>query len=285
MKSSVLAVLAVSASGVASSACRPNDNGLYSCFLSSVNQAATYCSTAASVFLTASTTVTFIEPTQYVEVVESATSTAVATVSSLRITGTSYDYTSADTWSTTTIDEGFKFVKRGADGQLKAYIPEPTLKARGASAALPAPTDVVTIKALKHIPSTSLVCTTPQSTTTATSTLTLAKNKRHQRSLGQRIGTAGSGSEPACVEAINPADEVLTSVCAVFVSSYGTTPSPVTETIVLPTVTLTSGSTTATAVVSSTSTKVVLTVVEVTGVSTTTVTTCTPAIKTFIAIA
>lgn len=280
--------------------CRPRANGLYACFLSSTHDALAYCSTAASVYLTGITT-NVIEPgpTHYVSVAaEVVTITegdlSTATVTSTTGTVTSFDSTVTSTATSTQVSIAYLYQKR--DGGV-ALLDDRAAGVVSEHAALP----TVTALVVKRMTVTSTIKTCTASTTAVT--VTVKKRKRAAAAAaatatasvegrGIQISSSSPSAsasasdsvlpEPSCVSAIKPGSSVLSSVCSELVTTYGTTPSPVTEVLVLPatTITVSDGVSLYWTVLKSTTTQTVLTVLQVTSVSTTTVSTCTVVTKT-----
>lgn len=227
-------------------ACRPRtrNTDLFQCFVSSTGPALVYCSTAASVSLTPSTTIVTVEPTVYVPSIKTLVVSDISTVDTLItngyiITSTSYTTTTTFTSTSTKVVENMPPPKQKRDVvEVRADIIE-----------------TVTIKALLARTRTIV----PESCVTAAPTvfkrefLTVKK-----RDLGKRQPSIVSGNPvPSvdCLTDVNPAPGSLTSVCSAFVTAYGDVPTPVTQTLHLPAVTLTEGQSTELDTVSSTTTR------------------------------
>ncbi|CAK7206305.1 hypothetical protein SEUCBS139899_009093 [Sporothrix eucalyptigena] len=290
------------------SPCKIGNNGLYSCFRSSTDNALSYCSTAASVYLTGTTT-TVLAPgtTDYVteasETVTS-TSTSLSVVESVKTTSTATSYSGVTSVEytvpgvTQTKTDTVYEAKRG----LAAETPAPTLyvmKRDGSGIEVydqkrdqldrrdDDDLSTVTVGVLKRT-SVVLMFSTCTTSTAVTVTVERAKRTAAPRYIPQSQSSASASASssasstgnppPACLQEIaSPAASVLTSVCNAFVTAYGTTPSPVTDVLELPatTVTVRSGISTDWTVEQSTSTSTAFTVYQVTTVSTATISMCT----------
>lgn len=291
-------IIVVSSSSPSSSAspspakggCRPRAIGLYGCLLSSTYDALEYCSTEVGVYPTASTTqVVEIGPTHYVSVaadVVSVTSTdlSVATLTSTTGTETSFVATSTATATSTQTWIEYEYEKRGVqDRDLGKRM---ALVDREVVTDFEEDPSAITAHVVKRVTVTS-TATTDTCTTSSTVTVTTYKKRHAPTPVGANANVAARKVEPEsigqyCSGIYTPASSALSSVCSELVAAYGVTPDPVTVQLLVPgpTITVSSGVSSATAVVESTSTKTVLTVLQVTAVSTTTVSTCSVFVKT-----
>ncbi|CAK7232311.1 hypothetical protein SBRCBS47491_008226 [Sporothrix bragantina] len=295
------------------SPCKVGSNGLYACFRSSTDNALSYCSTAASVYLTATTTqVVEPGPTVYVTIASdtvTAVSTDLSVVHQVVTTstqtvdgGVTTTYTTRDTPQTTTVY--YQYGKRGGGAAVPAPMPTLFALKRDGSGVEPyvegAKVDrreddkdnesvpTTTIGVIQKRVTISYTITT--CTTTTTVSVTTYKAKRTAPAVAIRIplpvittsSSSSSSSDPtnpppACLSTLAaPQPSALTSACSAIVSQFGQTPT-VTDVLVLPATTLTvaSGLSTALSTLDSTSTSTTFTVLQVTTVSTVTIPMCT----------
>ncbi|CAK7236892.1 hypothetical protein SCUCBS95973_009763 [Sporothrix curviconia] len=302
----------------ASSPCRVANNGLYACFRASTDNALSYCSTDASIYLAATTTqVLEPGPTIYVTVasdtVTEVVSTDLSVVDEVVTTsthtvysGVTTAYTTLATTQTTTVylQEARKrrdhagpaptlFVLKRDGSGIEAY--EEDKVGRREDGDHDGTTTVGVLLKRTTLDYTITTCTTTTQVTVtekrkakkAKRTAAVAPRFIAPASVSSSSSTSSSSGPsanppPACLETLAaPAPAALSSACSAIVSQFGATPT-VTNILALPatTVTVASGVSTAVSVERTTSTSTTFTVYQVTEQTTTTIPMCTLVTKT-----